>query len=83
MSNLIYATTSTDRTVPQAVIEAAHVHGMGWTAVEDPVTGRLTYRRLLQASAILGAKLMPLALEGPLSASCCPPPTARWWLCSA
>ena len=45
MSNLIYATTSTDRTVPEAVVEAAHLHGMGWTAVEDPVSGRLSYRR--------------------------------------
>ena len=64
MSKSIYATTPTDRTVTEAVIEAAHVHGMGWTAVEDPVSGLLSYRRLLQASAILGAKLMPLALEG-------------------
>ena len=64
MSNLIFTTTSTDRTVIEAIIEAARIHGRGRTAVEDPVTGKLTYRRLLQASAILGAKLMPLAGEG-------------------
>jgi acyl-[acyl-carrier-protein]-phospholipid O-acyltransferase / long-chain-fatty-acid--[acyl-carrier-protein] ligase len=64
MSNLIFSTTSTDRTVIEAIIEAARIHGRGRTAVEDPVTGKLTYRRLLQASAILGAKLMPLASEG-------------------
>ncbi|HEY5215576.1 MAG TPA: acyl-[ACP]--phospholipid O-acyltransferase, partial [Pseudolabrys sp.] len=64
MSNLIFTTTSTDRTVIEAIIEAARIHGRGRTAVEDPVTGKLTYRRLLQASAILGAKLMPLADEG-------------------
>jgi acyl-[acyl-carrier-protein]-phospholipid O-acyltransferase/long-chain-fatty-acid--[acyl-carrier-protein] ligase len=64
MSNLIFRTTSTDRTVVEAVIDAARVHGRGRVAVEDPVTGALTYRRLLQASAILGAKLMPLAGRG-------------------
>src|SRR5262249_9130308 len=32
--------------------------------IEDPVTGALTYKRLLVGAAILGAKLMPLAGEG-------------------
>ena len=32
--------------------------------VEDPVTGTLTYRRLLAGAAVLGRKLMPLAGEG-------------------
>jgi acyl-[acyl-carrier-protein]-phospholipid O-acyltransferase/long-chain-fatty-acid--[acyl-carrier-protein] ligase len=64
MSNLIFATTSTDRTVIEAVITAARVHGPNWTALEDPVAGALSYRRLLRASAVLGAKLMPLAAEG-------------------
>ena len=48
----------------QAVVEAAHVHGRKTVAVEDPVTGALTYKRLLAGAAILGAKLMPLAPEG-------------------
>ena len=64
MSDLEFRSTPTDRTVVEAVIEAAKVHGKSWPAIEDPVSGRLTYRRLLQATAILGAKLMPLALEG-------------------
>jgi acyl-[acyl-carrier-protein]-phospholipid O-acyltransferase / long-chain-fatty-acid--[acyl-carrier-protein] ligase len=64
MSDLMYRSTPTDRTVVDDVIEAAKVHGFGWPAIEDPVSGQLTYRRLLQAVAILGAKLMPLALEG-------------------
>jgi acyl-[acyl-carrier-protein]-phospholipid O-acyltransferase/long-chain-fatty-acid--[acyl-carrier-protein] ligase len=64
MSNLIFRTTSTDRTIVEAVIEAAEIHGRRWLALEDPVSGRLTYKRLLQATAILGAKLMPLAPEG-------------------
>jgi acyl-[acyl-carrier-protein]-phospholipid O-acyltransferase / long-chain-fatty-acid--[acyl-carrier-protein] ligase len=64
MSDLMYRSTPTDRTVIDDLIEAAEVHGSGWLAIEDPVSGKLTYRRLLQAVAILGAKLMPLALEG-------------------
>jgi acyl-[acyl-carrier-protein]-phospholipid O-acyltransferase/long-chain-fatty-acid--[acyl-carrier-protein] ligase len=64
MSDLMYRTTRTDRTVVEAIIEAAAVHGGKWHVMEDPVSGRLTYKRLLQAIAILGAKLMPLALEG-------------------
>jgi acyl-[acyl-carrier-protein]-phospholipid O-acyltransferase/long-chain-fatty-acid--[acyl-carrier-protein] ligase len=64
MSNLMFRTTPTDQTVVEAVIEAAKVHGGKWLAIEDPTSGRLTYKRLLQATRILGAKLMPLALEG-------------------
>jgi acyl-[acyl-carrier-protein]-phospholipid O-acyltransferase/long-chain-fatty-acid--[acyl-carrier-protein] ligase len=64
MSDLIFRTTSTDRTVVEALIDAAKLHGPKWIAIEDPVSGQMTYKRLLTASAILGAKLMPLALEG-------------------
>ncbi len=60
----MFRSTPTDRTVVERLIEAAKAHGPGWLAIEDPVSGRLTYRRLLQAISILGAKLMPLALEG-------------------
>ena len=64
MSDLIFRTTPTDRTIVQALIDAAKHHGPGWVAIEDPVRGQMTYRRLLQAVAILGRKLMPYALEG-------------------
>jgi acyl-[acyl-carrier-protein]-phospholipid O-acyltransferase / long-chain-fatty-acid--[acyl-carrier-protein] ligase len=64
MSDLIFRTTPTDRTVVEAVVEAAHTHGSKWPILEDPTSGVLTYKRLTQATAILGAKLMPLALEG-------------------
>jgi acyl-[acyl-carrier-protein]-phospholipid O-acyltransferase/long-chain-fatty-acid--[acyl-carrier-protein] ligase len=64
MSNMIFRTTSIDRTIVQAVIEAAHLHGMRRIAVEDPVTGPLPYRRVLRAIAVLGRKLMPCAPEG-------------------
>ncbi len=64
MSDLVFRTTSTDRTVIEAVIEAAEHHGRSRTAIEDPVTGALSYKRLLIGAAILGSKLMPLAPEG-------------------
>jgi acyl-[acyl-carrier-protein]-phospholipid O-acyltransferase / long-chain-fatty-acid--[acyl-carrier-protein] ligase len=64
MSDLVFRTTSTDRTVVQALIEAATVHGPKRTAVEDPVTGQLSYKRLLIGAAVLGRKLMPHAAEG-------------------
>jgi acyl-[acyl-carrier-protein]-phospholipid O-acyltransferase/long-chain-fatty-acid--[acyl-carrier-protein] ligase len=64
MSDLVFRTTSTDRTVVEAVIEAADTHGRNRVAVEDPVTGALTYKRLLAGVAVLGAKLMPLAPVG-------------------
>ena len=64
MSNLMYRTTPTDRTVVEAIIKAAAIHGGKWRIIEDPLSGSLNYKRLLQATAILGAKLMPLALEG-------------------
>jgi acyl-[acyl-carrier-protein]-phospholipid O-acyltransferase/long-chain-fatty-acid--[acyl-carrier-protein] ligase len=64
MSDLMFRSAPTDRTVVEAVIEAAKIHGKSWLAIQDPVSGSLTYRRLLQATTILGAKLMPLALEG-------------------
>ncbi len=64
MSDLVFRTTSTDRTVLQAVVQAAQTHGHNQVAIEDPVTGALTYKRLLTAAAVLGAKLMPLAGPG-------------------
>jgi acyl-[acyl-carrier-protein]-phospholipid O-acyltransferase/long-chain-fatty-acid--[acyl-carrier-protein] ligase len=64
MSDLVFRTTSTDRTVVQAIIEAATIHGTGRTAVEDPGAGALSYKRLLIGAAVLGRKLMPLAGEG-------------------
>jgi acyl-[acyl-carrier-protein]-phospholipid O-acyltransferase/long-chain-fatty-acid--[acyl-carrier-protein] ligase len=64
MSDLMYRSTPTDRTLTKALIEAGKVHGAKWLAIEDPLSGQLTYKRLLTATAVLGRKLMPLAGEG-------------------
>ena len=64
MSDMIYKTTPTDRTIHQALVDAAEEHGMKTIATEDLVTGSLTYKRLLLGARILGKKLMPLAPVG-------------------
>jgi acyl-[acyl-carrier-protein]-phospholipid O-acyltransferase / long-chain-fatty-acid--[acyl-carrier-protein] ligase len=64
MSELVFRTTSTDRSIVEALIDASATHGSRSLAIEDPVTGPLSYRRLLAAIAVLGRKLMPLAAEG-------------------
>jgi acyl-[acyl-carrier-protein]-phospholipid O-acyltransferase/long-chain-fatty-acid--[acyl-carrier-protein] ligase len=64
MSELVFRTTSTDRSITEALIDASATHGSRSLAIEDPVTGPLSYRRLLTATAVLGRKLMPLAAEG-------------------
>ncbi len=64
MSDLIYRTATTDRTVFAATVAAAERHGRRRVAVEDPVSGTLTYKRLLVGADIIGRKLMPLAAEG-------------------
>lgn len=64
MSDLLYRTTRVDRSVVEAVIEAARREGPGRVAVEDPVAGSLTYRRLLAGSRVLGHRLARLAPLG-------------------
>jgi acyl-[acyl-carrier-protein]-phospholipid O-acyltransferase/long-chain-fatty-acid--[acyl-carrier-protein] ligase len=64
MSNMMYRTTQTDRTLVEALIEAAKVHGPNWLATEDPVSGQLTYKKLLIGVSVLGRKLMPFGREG-------------------
>src|SRR5215472_16389514 len=64
MSDLIYRTTSTNRTIVEAVIEAAADSGRNRVAVEDAVSGALTYKRLLVGTAVLGRKLMRLGQTG-------------------
>jgi acyl-[acyl-carrier-protein]-phospholipid O-acyltransferase / long-chain-fatty-acid--[acyl-carrier-protein] ligase len=58
MSDLMFRTTPIETTVFARVVEAAQKHGAGRIAVEDPVTGSLTYKRLLIGARVLGEKLM-------------------------
>ncbi len=64
MSDLVFRTTSIDRTIIEAVIMAALDNGPGRVAVEDPVSGCLTYKRLLVGAKVLGHELIGAAPEG-------------------
>jgi acyl-[acyl-carrier-protein]-phospholipid O-acyltransferase/long-chain-fatty-acid--[acyl-carrier-protein] ligase len=64
MSDLIYRTTCTDRTIVEAVVAAAAENGRNRVAVEDPLSGALTYKRLLIGAAVLGRKLMKIGKTG-------------------
>ncbi|MCX8252841.1 Acyl-[ACP]--phospholipid O-acyltransferase [Beijerinckiaceae bacterium RH AL1] len=64
MSDMVFRTTSTDRTIWQATVDAALEHGPKHVALEDPVAGPMTYKRALIGARVLGAKLMPLAPAG-------------------
>jgi acyl-[acyl-carrier-protein]-phospholipid O-acyltransferase/long-chain-fatty-acid--[acyl-carrier-protein] ligase len=64
MSDMVYRAFSTNRTLFRALADAAHTHGMKRIAVEDTVTGALTYKRFLLGARILGRKLMRHAPEG-------------------
>ena len=64
MSEMIFETTSTDRTVWQAVVDAAVENGPKHVALEDPVAGTMTYKRALIGARVLGRKLTPLAPVG-------------------
>ena len=58
MSDLIFRTTPTDRSIFEAVVAAAKTHGLGRIAVEDPIAGALSYKKLLIGARIIGGKLM-------------------------
>jgi acyl-[acyl-carrier-protein]-phospholipid O-acyltransferase/long-chain-fatty-acid--[acyl-carrier-protein] ligase len=64
MSDLVFRTTPTGRTIVEAVVAAGREHGPRRIAIEDPIAGRLSYRRLLAAAAVIGDKLAPLAPAG-------------------
>ncbi|WP_419730600.1 AMP-binding protein [Lichenicola sp.] len=61
LSDMQFATTDTGMTLFEAVALAARTHGMGRVAVQDPVRGRLSYRKLLAGAAVLGTRLAPYA----------------------
>ncbi|RWL41861.1 MAG: acyl-[ACP]--phospholipid O-acyltransferase [Mesorhizobium sp.] len=60
MSDLVFRTQNIDKTVLQKIIETAHERGMKELAVQDPVTGSLSYGKLLTAAAVLGEKFKHL-----------------------
>lgn len=60
MSELVFRTTLKEHSIFDAVVGAARRHGFGSLAVEDPVTGAMSYGKLLTAASALGAKVTEL-----------------------
>ena len=56
MSDLVFRTQDIDKTVLEKIIQTANERGMKELAVQDPVTGSLSYGKLLTAAAVLGEK---------------------------
>ena len=54
MSELVFRTTDTDTTVLERLIATARERGMKKPAVQDPLTGTLSYGKLLTGAAVLG-----------------------------
>ncbi|PPQ36180.1 acyl-[acyl-carrier-protein]-phospholipid O-acyltransferase / long-chain-fatty-acid--[acyl-carrier-protein] ligase [Rhodoblastus acidophilus] len=64
MSDLVFRTTDSRKTIFESVVDAAQKFGMGRVAVEDPVSGALTYRKLLIGARVVGEKLDGFAEPG-------------------
>jgi len=64
MSDLVFRTSDADRTLFAAIVEAARTHGLSRIAVEDPIGGKLSYRKLLVGARALGEKLAPDVAAG-------------------
>ena len=64
MSDLIYETTPTDRTLFEATVAAAMEQGPSRVALEDPFSGCRSYRKLLASASVLARRIEPLAEEG-------------------
>ncbi|MER8639003.1 acyl-[ACP]--phospholipid O-acyltransferase [Mesorhizobium sp. M1365] len=60
MSDLVFRTQDIDKTVLEKIIQTASERGMKQLAVQDPVTGSLSYGKLLTAAAVLGEKFKNL-----------------------
>ncbi|MBH0238688.1 acyl-[ACP]--phospholipid O-acyltransferase [Methylobrevis albus] len=64
MSDLVFRTTDIDRSAFAAILAAAKTEGASRIAVEDPVSGKLTYRKLLMGARLLGGRFQDLAGPG-------------------
>jgi acyl-[acyl-carrier-protein]-phospholipid O-acyltransferase/long-chain-fatty-acid--[acyl-carrier-protein] ligase len=61
---MIFATSDLDRTLYQALADAAHVNGAGAAILEDVKRAPLSYRRLLAGSLALSRPLAAIAGRG-------------------
>jgi acyl-[acyl-carrier-protein]-phospholipid O-acyltransferase/long-chain-fatty-acid--[acyl-carrier-protein] ligase len=64
MSDLIFRTAKKDETIFEAVVRAADKHGFSRIALEDPLTGALTYQKILIGARVLGEKIAKIGEAG-------------------
>lgn len=64
MSDLVFRTAPIDRGVYEAVAAAAKEHGFGRIALEDPLTGTTSYRKLLVGASLIGKAIMAQTRKG-------------------
>ncbi|MGD9544444.1 MAG: acyl-[ACP]--phospholipid O-acyltransferase [Methylocystis sp.] len=64
MSDLMFRATNVDRTLFEAVVAAARTHGLSRVALEDPIAGALSYRRLLIGTRALAGQIAPIGEPG-------------------
>jgi acyl-[acyl-carrier-protein]-phospholipid O-acyltransferase/long-chain-fatty-acid--[acyl-carrier-protein] ligase len=64
MSDLMFQTTSTDKTLIQSLHDALKETGPGKIVLEDPITGHLTARKLRAGVTILGRRFASFGGEG-------------------
>ena len=65
MSDLVFRTQHIETTVLEKIIATAEERGMKQLAVQDPVTGSLSYGKLLTAAAVLGEKFRTMFADQP------------------
>jgi acyl-[acyl-carrier-protein]-phospholipid O-acyltransferase/long-chain-fatty-acid--[acyl-carrier-protein] ligase len=64
MTDLIFETSDTDKTLFNALADATRIHGAGSLVVEDIERSPVSYRRLLLGCAVLGRKVAALSDKG-------------------
>ena len=64
MSEMLLASSDTDRTLFQALVDARAVHGAKALAVEDVKREPLSYGRLIIGARLLAARIAPLTTRG-------------------
>ena len=64
MTDSAVLTTPIDQSLFEALVLAKETRDTGRPAVEDPLGGKLSYKKLIVGAQVLGAKIAPLAPKG-------------------
>ena len=64
MTDSAVLTTPLDQTLFEALVLAWKTRDTGRPAVEDPLGGKLSYKKLIIGAQVLGAKIAPMAPQG-------------------